>query len=148
MDCFFPDEASLLKFARDMAKDVSPGTIIFLQGELGAGKTSFSRGFLQGLGYTGKVKSPTYTLVEPYETPQGIVYHFDFYRLHHPAEVESLGIPDYFLPETICLIEWPEKAAGYLPAPDIICFIEILPTGRKITVQVHTKRGNIFRRES
>ncbi|MGE3920775.1 MAG: tRNA (adenosine(37)-N6)-threonylcarbamoyltransferase complex ATPase subunit type 1 TsaE [Gammaproteobacteria bacterium] len=134
-----PNEAATLKLGNQLAKDCPCPCVIFLIGELGAGKTCFVRGFLQGLGYTKHVKSPTYTLVEPYHFVDKMVYHFDLYRLNDPSELEFIGFRDYFSPSSICLIEWPKKAETILPKPDISCYIEHQDSKRIITLQAHTK---------
>ena len=116
-------ESSTINFGKTLAKHLSCGQIIYLLGNLGAGKTTLVRGVLRGLGFEGKVKSPTYAIVEPYENINKLnaAYHFDLYRLADPEELEFLGIRDYIEDKkSLCLIEWPEKGKGFLPDADVI----------------------------
>lgn len=119
----------------------SNGAIVYLKGDLGAGKTTLSRGLIRGLGYQGAVKSPTYTLVEPYEYFDFPLYHFDLYRLTDPEEVEFLGVDEYFAPPAVCLIEWPGRGQGFLPAPDLVIRLEIDGKGRCLMVESASARG-------
>ncbi len=151
MDDFFvklkiPSEHSMLALGGKLAGVCDEKAVIFLNGQLGAGKTTLTRGFLQGLGYKGSVKSPTYTLVEPYELNHRTVYHFDFYRLRDPHELEYIGIQDYFGEKNICLIEWPDYGTGMLPTPDLLCDIAVLARGRAVTLTPKSPRGNIILR--
>ena len=140
---FIDSEAGLETFAAKMAKNSNLNLVIFLHGNLGAGKTTFARGFLRGCGYQGLVKSPTYTLVEPYTLEnEKMVYHFDLYRLAHGEELEFAGVRDYFDGQSVSLIEWPEKAEGYLPEPDIVCLLEYQGQGRQVSVSAKSERGN------
>ncbi|MBY7734114.1 tRNA (adenosine(37)-N6)-threonylcarbamoyltransferase complex ATPase subunit type 1 TsaE [Francisella philomiragia] len=126
------NETQMFEFAQEYAKKLQAGQIIYLHGDLGAGKTTFVKGVLKSLGYKGNVKSPTYTLVESYEFDNFNIYHFDLYRLADPEELEWIGIRDYLNDSSICFVEWPEKGRGLLPKSSIDVCIKYLPEGRQI----------------
>jgi tRNA threonylcarbamoyladenosine biosynthesis protein TsaE len=115
--------------------------IVYLQGELGAGKTTLARGILRGLGYAGKVRSPTYTLVEPYPVDPGMVYHLDLYRLVDAEELEWLGLRDMLAEPALLLVEWPERGGGVLPEADLVVRIAASDGGRSVDIVAQTERG-------
>lgn len=135
------DEQAQLDLAASIARQCTPGMVIFLRGDLGTGKTTFVRGFLHALGYQGVVKSPTYTLVEPYVIDHKSIFHFDLYRLADPDELEYAGGRDYFNPQSICLLEWPEKAEAYLPKPDLVIALSYAESGRDISIEPASDGG-------
>jgi tRNA threonylcarbamoyladenosine biosynthesis protein TsaE len=139
---YLADVAAQEALAGKLARLCEPGTVIFIQGELGAGKTTFVRGFLQALGHQGVVKSPTYTLVEPYELSGMQIYHFDLYRLADAEDLEYAGGRDYFDGKSVCLVEWPERAAGFLPAPDLVCRLDYSGSGRQLCITAQSPSGS------
>ncbi len=136
------DEAATISLGKDIARGLRGGTVVFLRGHLGAGKTTLSRGILQGFGHSGAVKSPTYTLVEPYDLKPWQLFHFDLYRLGDPEELEYMGIRDYFSDQTIALIEWDERGAGMLPSPDLIITLTAKDGGRELSFEACSEMAN------
>jgi tRNA threonylcarbamoyladenosine biosynthesis protein TsaE len=150
-----PTAAAMEEVGRQLARASLSPSIWHLCGDLGTGKTTLVRGFLQAFGHLGTVKSPTYTLVEPYQFGNRMIYHFDLYRLGDPEELEYLGIRDYLIDDVICLIEWPEKGGEFTPAPDVQIqlfhsdsarLLELQAgsvTGQTITTRITGKNGLI-----
>lgn len=135
------DEAETLSCSERFSSILVSGLNIYLHGDLGAGKTTFVRGVLHGLGHVGKVKSPTYTLVEPYIISMKNVYHFDLYRFTSEDEWDAAGFREYFNPQSICMIEWPEKAEHVLPPPDIHVQLSLYNGGRQIKFSTDSVLG-------
>ena len=136
-----PDEAAMVALGARLGDLCNAPLVIYLEGDLGMGKTTLSRGLIQSLGHTGAVKSPTYTLVEPYELAKFTIYHFDLYRLGDPEELEFLGLRDYLQGRNVCVVEWPERAAGALPRADIDVIIQKVNEGRQVQLVSHTNQG-------
>ena len=138
-----PAEADTLALGHALAAGITPGMVIYLVGELGAGKTTLARGLLRGLGYPGKVKSPTFTLVEVYEVSRLYLYHFDFYRFADPRELGEAGFREYFNPQSVCLVEWPEKSdkAAGLPAADLRVELHVAGSGRNVSIFADSEAG-------
>ncbi|MBD3610491.1 MAG: tRNA (adenosine(37)-N6)-threonylcarbamoyltransferase complex ATPase subunit type 1 TsaE [Gammaproteobacteria bacterium] len=144
LDMHLSDEPAMLAFGQQIAAAVPSGFTIYLYGDLGAGKTTLVRGILHAMGHQGAVKSPTYTLVEPYTIQQKEVYHFDLYRLGEPEELEYMGVRDYFHEHSLCLVEWPAKGEGFLPEADLSITIEHLTEGRNLKCRATSKKGEVF----
>ncbi len=136
-----PDEAATLAFGAQLAQELAPGMTFYLEGDLGAGKTTLVRGLLRALGYGGRVKSPTYTLTEIYEFPKFALYHFDLYRMHDPREWLDAGFRDVGDGRAVSVIEWPDKAAGWLPAPDVTIRLRIADDSRDVECEAASPRG-------
>ncbi len=141
-DLLIVDEAEMRMLGARLIKACNGGGVITLSGELGTGKTTLVRGALQALGVEGGVRSPTYTLVEYYPFTDFAIAHFDLYRLGDPEELEYLGYRDYLNPSTLCLIEWPERASGYLQAIDIAVELAYDPAGRRVSLHGRSAAGD------
>lgn len=136
-------EADMEALGRCLAPCLSRVKLVGLKGDLGAGKTTLVRGVLQGMGYEGVSKSPTFSLVEPYELANRSLYHLDLYRLQDPEELEHIGIRDYFDGPGLLLVEWPEKGSGILPPADVELILTKTNGGRTLTWFVHTPSGQL-----
>ena len=138
---FLESEEATLAFGRRLAQIIEPGLYIALSGNLGSGKTTLTRGMLRGLGYPGKVKSPTYTLVELYKLSRLNLYHFDFYRFNDPQEWVDAGFREHFDSDNVCLVEWPERVGNLLPSPDLKISLRQDGDGRRIGIVAGTEHG-------
>lgn len=144
---YLADEAATEALGTALAETLGDGGIITLSGDLGAGKTTFSRGLIRACGHPGAVKSPTYTLVEPYEHTRPAVMHFDLYRLADPEELDFIGFRDYLSASSLRLIEWPEKGRPLIPVPDLALTFRVDPPGRRVSWQTSdTDRGRRIQR--
>jgi len=143
---FLPDEAATLALGGALGAALTQGaaqSVVYLEGDLGAGKTTLVRGLLRSLGYSGKVKSPTYTLVELYVISRLNLYHFDFYRFEQPEEYLDAGLDEYFQGPGICLVEWPDKAGTYLPPADVRVRFSPAQDGRDLALLAQSGKGRL-----
>ncbi|WP_251976871.1 tRNA (adenosine(37)-N6)-threonylcarbamoyltransferase complex ATPase subunit type 1 TsaE [Salinicola avicenniae] len=141
MPIFLHDEAAQVELGAQLARALGGSGQVHLIGDLGAGKTTLARGVLRAFGHTGAVKSPTYTLVEPYELGAVRVYHFDLYRLGDAEELEFIGARDMLGDDALSLIEWPSRGDGWLPTPDLELYLALAGTGRRAMAVAHTPKG-------
>lgn len=144
-----PDEDATLALGAELAAVAaeiarSRGVTLFLHGDLGVGKTTLTRGLLRSLGVTGAVKSPTYTLVEPYVVGELNIYHFDLYRLRDSEELEFMGVRDYFQPGSLCIVEWPERGGDFISSPDFSISIQSLGDGRRVQMESFGEVGELL----
>lgn len=142
---YLPDEEATAALGAALARTLAPGLVIYLHGDLGAGKTALTRALLHAAGHVGKVKSPTYTLSEPYQVNLASgpvqVIHFDLYRMSSPEEFLDAGFREDFNHENICIVEWPEKGEPVLPPPDINVFLRVSGQGREVELQPLSQLG-------
>lgn len=135
------DQAATERLGARLARCLSPGMRIYLSGELGTGKTTVVRAVFRALGHTGRVKSPTYALVEPYFLSSLYLYHFDFYRFRDPREWDEAGLRELFDGDGVCLVEWPEQASPLLPPPDLEIRLSMSDHERDAVIEAHTETG-------
>ena len=138
---YLADEKATEALGAGLAPALAPGLVIWLSGDLGAGKTTLTRGLLRALGHTGSVKSPTYTLLEVYTLSRIALYHFDFYRFTHPDEFLEAGLEEYFGSDAVCLLEWADKACPHVPQPDLEIRLGVEGEGRRVQVFTRSPRG-------
>jgi tRNA threonylcarbamoyladenosine biosynthesis protein TsaE len=142
------EEADTLALGASLAAGARPGHVLHLSGDLGSGKTTLARGLLCALGHAGRVKSPSYTLVEGYELSRLHLYHFDFYRFKDKTEWVSSGFREYFGPDALCIVEWPERAAGLLAPADLEIELQFAQTGRLARMRPQSAEGEDWFRSS
>ena len=142
LDLKLPNPGATEALGRALASGAGPGRVLHLHGDLGAGKTTLVRGLLHALGHPGRVKSPTYTLVEPYELSSLHFYHFDFYRFGDRNAWLSSGLREYFRPDAVCIVEWPERAGDLLPSPDLAATLHYDGAARRVQLQAHSVAGD------
>ena len=144
VDLNLPDAAATEALGAALAAGALPGRVLHLRGDLGAGKTTVVRGVLRALGYGGRVKSPTYAVVEPYAVSRLHLYHFDFYRLRKPDEWLSSGFREYFSPQSVCFVEWPERAGETLPPPDLELRLDFADGARRARLTPLSSAGEAW----
>lgn len=144
MTAQLPDEAATLRLGAALAEGARDGLVLHLIGDLGAGKTTLVRGLLAALGHRGRVKSPTYTLVEPYDLSRLYLYHFDFYRFKDKSEWLNSGFQEHFGPEALCVVEWPEKAGEAIAPPDLEIRLGYAATGREARLDARSPQGEAW----
>ena len=137
-----PDEDATRRLGAALAAGIAPGRVIFLRGDLGAGKTTLVQGLLRALGFAGRVKSPTYSLVELYKLSSLNLYHFDFYRFENRSEWIDSGFREYFNQDSACVVEWPERVAGLLAPADLALRLEFSGTGRRVLLTPQSPAGH------
>ena len=141
VEVFLPDESATLALGAKLGTLLRRGMYVALHGDLGSGKTTLTRGMLRALGYDGRVKSPTYALVEHYSLSRLDFYHFDFYRFVDPHELMDSGLREAFNGEAVCVVEWPERAAGFLPRPDLSLTLSVRGRGREAVLVAESEVG-------
>ena len=139
-----PFEADTLRLGGTLAAGAANGLVLHLQGELGSGKTTLVRGLLHALGYGGRVKSPGYSLLEPYSLSSLNLYHFDFYRFNDRSEWLSSGFREHFNPESLCIVEWPERAGGSIAPADLEIHLRYQGDGRAASLDTHSPPGKAW----